>query len=247
MKTKIQNLLTNTFLYLTLTLSLFIFFKEAQKTYISMTKEPEVLVIKPKHNISVHVGASFSYFVKDFLNYAVDNKVILPNDFNQRLDSLTVKYGMVKKIDKHLAGYCDLHTITVIIDASLWKVYSDSQRQALIDHELGHCLLGRIHRHKATIYWDNSIDPHSIMYPTLLPGDYYQKHKNKFRKELFSHLKYDKFDYMRNLLSANHNELAKKFDNYGEYDLFIHNFVNGDIEYEGYKDIVQLVKEVHQH
>lgn len=52
----------------------------------------------------------------------------------------------------HLGGGI---TSTVVVDIAYWSTASEPDRQELIDHELGHCILGRINH-------DDSVFPNGV-------------------------------------------------------------------------------------
>jgi hypothetical protein len=89
----------------------------------------------------------------------------------------------------NFVGFCDFFDKTVYIDLDYWKTQNSSQQQQMIDHELGHCLLGRNHMHVIINYENNSssVDfiPKSLMNPVVLSDNEYIDHKSYYRKELF--------------------------------------------------------------
>ncbi len=84
-----------------------------------------------------------------------------------------------------LAGCCTRQDgqATVTINQSIWNTLNADDRELLVFHELGHCLLGRAHRTDT----DHGV-PESIMYPSA-PGGYlssaYPEYKNAYLNELF--------------------------------------------------------------
>lgn len=59
-------------------------------------------------------------------------------------------------------GCCQFaQTPTVTLDPTYWSGASEADRQELVDHELGHCILGRAHRLDLL----SNGQPASIMYP----------------------------------------------------------------------------------
>lgn len=92
------------------------------------------------------VDDSFRPYLEDFLKGAKDAGVY--KTIESRLQTLIIKFENVKQFDKDYIGFCHPDN-QVWVDEQEWRQASHNRRQALIDHELGHCLLGRIHRHKA--------------------------------------------------------------------------------------------------
>ena len=63
-----------------------------------------------------------------------------------------------------------------------WDEASEWEREALIFHEFGHCLLGRAHETR----WNDEEDrPLSLMYPRKFNGEKYQKYRDYYVDELF--------------------------------------------------------------
>jgi hypothetical protein len=94
-------------------------------------------------------------------------------------------------------GHCypDIGNYNVIhLDVAWWQTAGDSQRQLVVYHELGHCVLGRVHNNNlimAEIHTPNGIifepEPVSIMYyEAIIPDDYWEQHKTQLLIEYFS-------------------------------------------------------------
>lgn len=74
---------------------------------------------------------------------------------------------------------------TVYIDQNDWQTTDDeSDREALIFHELGHCLLARVH--DARMMPGDIETPISIMNPVKLPKGVYAAHHDYYVNELFN-------------------------------------------------------------
>lgn len=71
---------------------------------------------------------------------------------------------------------------TVYIDPDAWNSSDDWDREALVMHELGHCLLGRPHDSRVK----ESGIPRSLMYPTKMQTRVYETHRAYFLEELFN-------------------------------------------------------------
>lgn len=71
----------------------------------------------------------------------------------------------------------------VTLDAWYWEAADDAERESLIFHEFGHCLMGLGHdRRLASV--DGWTIPASIMYPYVFDGSIYEYHKEYYREEL---------------------------------------------------------------
>lgn len=78
----------------------------------------------------------------------------------------------------------DRSTPLIMVSRIVWQTSDDLTREAVIWHELGHCILNRAHIE--TLKPDGH--PASLMYPTsetVSDEDYYILHKPDYIKELF--------------------------------------------------------------
>ena len=97
------------------------------------------------------------------------------------IDKVSVMFD-VKDKDPSVVGLCSLSFIapTIRIRHDIWNTMQEEEREALLFHELGHCLLHRNH-------CDNdSGTPISLMNSTVFGGDLYSKNRSRFIDELFS-------------------------------------------------------------
>lgn len=104
--------------------------------------------------------------------------------------SLVIGFGA---LDEQEAGRCEWNFLKgrhVLIDETKWDKMSEGTREALVLHELGHCLLHRSHVEGladpgATGNDDMVSVPKSLMNPNCVPGDIYLKFKSYYLDELF--------------------------------------------------------------
>lgn len=81
------------------------------------------------------------------------------------------------------AAVCHSGGIPVIeVDPNYWVKVNEWNRETLILHELGHCILNRGHN-TVTPYKDRQFK--SVMYPVNIVGDYFA-HKAAYLDELFN-------------------------------------------------------------
>jgi len=74
----------------------------------------------------------------------------------------------------------------IIIKKSWWDRNSETQREILILHELGHCQLGRTHdEQKAEV--DGKEVPVTIMNSTIPLSSHYKDYKDGYLNELYTH------------------------------------------------------------
>ena len=188
--------------------------------------------IPHKFYISQHIDEDFEDYLVDFLEDA--NKYQLPKIVAERYGQLTIKYGIMPKseTDRKFSGWCERTTRTIIIDKKSWHSYNMNSRQALIDHELGHCLLDKPHRHKVTKS-EKGIAPHSVMYPDLIDGEFYANNKEFLRNELLGNKKsLGKFQKTYDL-AEKYKDLIILFENdVDAYVLYFENLINGDLTEE---------------
>jgi hypothetical protein len=172
------------------------------------------------------VAADFRPYVRNFL--AESQKYTLPVEFNDRLNHLTIKYGYPSRLnDEHdFVGWCELNTTTIIVEKETWSTYAEGSRQSLIDHELGHCLLERHHRP----FLAPGNNPVSIMFPNVMPSDYYAKNKDRLYPELFDYNRANKIRLEQQVFQMTwiNPEIQKKFVTVPEYLRFIESEMNQD-------------------
>jgi len=111
---------------------------------------------------------------------------------------LAVKFGKTKDDqNKNRIGYCT-HMgplALIVIDEEFFNNSDDLTREALVYHEMGHCVLGRNHREDCRTTLTNILTgmgyilscpyPESIMYPSL-PAKAYKENREFYVQELFS-------------------------------------------------------------
>lgn len=197
---------------------------------IQKNKIVENLKEKPKFYISQHIEEDFHPYVEDFLKDAVEYQ--LPKVVEERYFNLTIKYGIMPVSEtKKIAGWCERQTRTIIIDRKFWNSFCINKRQALIDHELGHCLLDKPHRNAKT-ETEKGIAPYSIMFPDVVDGEFYANNKEYLRNELLGNRKtLNKFDETY-ALAETHRFLIPLFKDVNEFLTFIENYMNDDISEE---------------
>lgn len=106
--------------------------------------------------------------------------------FHSRIENHTVFIQYVNRLPGRAVGVCltGEGVPTVFIYKSYFKQLTFEEREQLIWHELGHCVLGR--DHDATHL--NNGYPTSIMYPVVFgPAEmrYYHAHKDYYERNLF--------------------------------------------------------------
>lgn len=81
-------------------------------------------------------------------------------------------------------GLCtsEFDSALITIDPTAWAKMSSARKEALVFHELGHCLLNRPHDDK---WVGDEHRPSSVMNTFLLSGIVYSEHRQTFLNELF--------------------------------------------------------------
>jgi len=146
-------------------------------------------------------------------NYKTEDPEILPfydsfisyaNFYNYPLPGTKIYLALddLEASDSHIKGKC-IETSegnAVVIDRSYWNTLSDTSKEILVFHELGHCLLNRTHR---TLYfqgtnktydqgmipsWEYSTHPNwpmSLMHRSLIGENKYNQERDYYLSELF--------------------------------------------------------------
>ena len=92
-----------------------------------------------------------------------------------------------KGIVKENIATCTYSAMTLRIERKWWNEHSVLQKEALVFHELGHCILLRRH---ITLTFQCKEQPSgcpvSIMYPSVLKSVTYSKYRTYYLQELFN-------------------------------------------------------------
>jgi hypothetical protein len=100
-----------------------------------------------------------------------------------QVTDLIVKFGAME--NQYERGICELdgdNTPTILVNEDAWDDMSEDERESLIFHELGHCVLKRKHRADQM----GPGIPASLMNPYTIPGWTYEQYKKYYIEELFS-------------------------------------------------------------
>lgn len=127
---------------------------------------------KPRREYRID-DPEFQVYIDKFEDYSQHRRP-------QRVTNLVMRYGQLKE---GTIGLCTVERNEpplITIDVDFWVNASDIERETLVLHELGHCILRRAHWETVT----NGV-PDSIMFPSLMAW-HYQQDMPKYQKELFS-------------------------------------------------------------
>jgi hypothetical protein len=125
----------------------------------------------------------FEPYFQRFLGYARDRGMRFPGAEVLRIEFRDLRSTEVGRCE---SGF--LQGRIVYIDRNRWKSMSDSSREALMLHELGHCLLGRGHRGERFDEDEATMPglPKSLMFPYATAGTRYLEHQEYYLDELFA-------------------------------------------------------------
>lgn len=99
---------------------------------------------------------------------------------------------LIGELPIEMAGVCygvvlpwkrSLYLSVIVVNERYWARLSNYGKEALVFHEMGHCVLGRIKHIETTV----EQVPVSLMYPILLDPFVYKQNRDMYLKELFSH------------------------------------------------------------
>lgn len=103
---------------------------------------------------------------------------------DQLYTGLNVEFGlMFPGAPPDTVAYCDMRANHIVISRKQWDKLDTAQREEMMYHELGHCVLRRDHRSDTN---PTTHIPSSMMYPNILPGKVYLAHKEAYLRELFT-------------------------------------------------------------
>jgi hypothetical protein len=126
----------------------------------------------------VDIAPEFKPYVEDFIANGKNQNVSIV------IDDLSIQFGAMHYSNS--IGECYMHdrgtsgTPEIVINKAAWDSYSVTSREALLFHEMGHCVLWR--EHVST--WTGSIVT-SIMYPYIQVDSMYLNNWNYYMNELF--------------------------------------------------------------
>ena len=144
-------------------------------------------VVHQKVHKEYRVPKEFTPYVESFIEEGRERNRL------QSIDSLIIQFGKTEENAKTV-GYCDLtverktnkvlEPPSITINEKYWNGSSDVQKELLMYHELGHCILNRYHDGNATIEL-GVVVPESIMYPYMFDAAIYENKRIDYLDELF--------------------------------------------------------------
>lgn len=146
-----------------------------------------------KTKTSPYINDSLRPYLNTFLTKAIENGVAL--DISQLSMQFSESMPASTVPNASTIGYCSRgpDTASVMIKESYWKTAGVSEREELVFHELGHCLLGLQHDNStqtAIDYYGYGFvrynTPNSIMNELHFDKTIYEGNRNAYIKELFT-------------------------------------------------------------
>jgi Zn-dependent protease with chaperone function len=142
-----------------------------------------------EHEAFLQIDGPFQDYVHNFEQAAGQNGSPL------QIVDLVVAFGSTPSLNE--TGVCEWaenETPRVIINARIWATLNDYDRQEVIFHELGHCVLRRIHQTTEMMAYNNTMRiPSSVMYPYRIVGTVYRDNMVHYHGELFDAAKRNQF------------------------------------------------------
>jgi hypothetical protein len=131
----------------------------------------------PSTQNTVNIDPTFQPYVDRFVQTSTTNGTPVA------ITSLAVQFGVMDTSQER--GLCEIDANavpTITVDQAAWDVADDPAHESLLFHELGHCVLRRLHLPTVE---DNGT-PASLMYPYTMQDSVYLSNQDGFKKELFS-------------------------------------------------------------
>ena len=118
----------------------------------------------------------FSPYVQSFVNESTKSGHPLA------VNDLIVKFGpMRSKYERANCSITEGQTPVITVNETTWNQITEADRESMMFHELGHCVLLREHRADV----DNTGVPVSMMNPYALNTYIYESRRTVYIKELF--------------------------------------------------------------
>jgi hypothetical protein len=142
-----------------------------------------------EHEAFLQVDGPFQDYVSNFEQASAEQGMPL------RIVDLILGFGSTPSLNE--TGVCEWaenETPRIIINARIWNTLNDYDRQEVIFHELGHCVLRRIHQITEMMAYNNTMRiPSSVMYPYRIVGTVYRDNMAHYHGELFDASKRNQF------------------------------------------------------
>ena len=142
-----------------------------------------------QHESFLQVDAPFLDFVNNF------EQVSAQEGTPVQVTDLVLSFGSTPSLNE--TGVCewaDNETPKITINQRIWNTLNDYDKQEVIFHELGHCVLKRIHQNTEMMAYNGTVQvAESIMYPYRISGTIYRDNIVHYHDELFDARKANQF------------------------------------------------------
>jgi len=142
-----------------------------------------------QHESFLQIDSSFQTYVSNFEQAAADAGTPLT------VSDLVLTFGATSSLNE--TGVCEWaenETPRIIVNQRIWNTLSDDDRQEVIFHELGHCVLRRVHQNGEMLAYNGTTTvPASVMYPYRISGIIYRDNIDHYHAELLDSGKRNQF------------------------------------------------------
>jgi hypothetical protein len=142
-----------------------------------------------QHESFLQVDAPFQDYVHNFETVSAQEGQSI------QIDDLIVQFGDTPTLNE--TGVCewaDNETPKITVNERIWNTLNDYDRQEVIFHELGHCILKRVHQTSEIMGYNGSVQiAESVMYPYRISGTIYRDNIAHYNDELFDQSKRNQF------------------------------------------------------
>ncbi len=144
---------------------------------------------KKKHEAFLQIDGPFQDFVHNFEQTSAQEGTPLT------VNDLILTFGSTPSMNETgVCEYSEDETPKITINQRIWNTLNDYDKQEVIFHELGHCVLRRIHQNSEMRAYNNTQTiPSSVMYPYRIAGTIYRDHMPHYHDELFEPGKRNQF------------------------------------------------------
>lgn len=126
--------------------------------------------ITPNHRVQMVAFSYYDLFDKEHYARHADNHSSAYNIAIDFVDEFTAP-----DVKERVVALCYHQDNHIEVRTRHWDTLSDTQKEIVVFHELGHCLLGRVHNESKQ----------SIMYPSILPAKLYLSDREGYLDRLF--------------------------------------------------------------
>ncbi len=142
-----------------------------------------------QHDSFLQVDAPFQDFVHNFETVSAEEGQSVS------ISDLVVQFGNTPTLNE--TGVCewaDNETPKITVNQRIWNTLNDYDKQEVIFHELGHCVLKRVHQNSEMMAYNGTVQvAASIMYPYRISGTIYRDNITHYHDELFDVTKKNQF------------------------------------------------------